>query len=234
MSSLNNKLREEIAVKLTAKAMQVEGARIAAEIEKLNRVFWSKAEAKADAIVPRHYWAQAVGTPIFNRESSVQPRVYDSEDESWSYGCAILRNRDRQTLDLVKSIMRDPQMAPLHRWLKESRYSYAQVLTLQHSSSIPDPGHLDQVECPETIAALAALDKACNQLVFAGLDFHNKVSGVLFSCRSVKQLQELLPEAARLVPPKPVDRSSSLMPVETAQAIQRMLVAGVPPVEATP
>lgn len=234
MSSLNNKLREEIAIKLTAKAMQVEGARIAGEMEKLNRMFWSKAEMKADAIVPRHYWPQAAGTPIFNRVSSVKPEVLDSKDDRWNYACAILRNRDRETRDLVKAILRDPQMAALHRWLEEARYSYAQVLTLQHSSSIPDPGHLDKVECPETIAALAALDKACNELVFAGLDFHNKVSGVLFSCRSVKQLQELLPEAARLIPPKPVDRSASLMPVETAQAIQRMLAAGVPPVEATP
>ncbi|WP_299948943.1 Nmad5 family putative nucleotide modification protein, partial [uncultured Microbulbifer sp.] len=55
---------------------------------------------------------------------------------------------------------------------------------------------------------------------------------ILNSCRTSKQLQELLPEGAKYLP-KPADKGKNLVPSELAASITEMLQKGIPRVQTT-
>jgi hypothetical protein len=61
-------------------------------------------------------------------------------------------------------------------------------------------------------------------------DFHTDVTAILRSCKTVKQLEGVLPEAAALLP-KPVKNVTELAPVELRKAVQDRLKSGIPPKE---
>lgn len=91
----------------------------------------------------------------------------------------------------------------------------------------------DQLE-QARIRALAPLVKQVDELsaeflsiITQALDYHEKVTDLLNSCRTDKQLENLFPEAAAMLP-KPTKKAQPIVPVELAAQVRRMLADGVP------
>lgn len=92
---------------------------------------------------------------------------------------------------------------------------------------------VDQLE-QARIRALAPLVKQVDELsaefmsiLTQALDYHEKVSDLLDACRTEKQLADLFPEAAAMLPQK-VKKAQPVVPVELAKNVRRMLAEGVP------
>lgn len=92
---------------------------------------------------------------------------------------------------------------------------------------------VDQLE-QARIRALAPLVKQVDELsaefmsiLTQALDYHEKVSDLLDACRTEKQLADLFPEAAAMLPQK-AKKAQPVVPVELAKNVRRMLVEGVP------
>lgn len=99
-----------------------------------------------------------------------------------------------------------------------------------------EPEHIKDVDQLEQarIRALAPLVKQVDELsaeflsiITQALDYHDKVTDLLNSCRTDKQLENLFPEAAAMLP-KPVKKAQPIVPVELAAQVRRMLADGVP------
>lgn len=99
-----------------------------------------------------------------------------------------------------------------------------------------EPEHIKEVDQLEQarIRALAPLVKQVDELsaeflsiITQALDYHDKVTDLLNSCRTDKQLENLFPEAAAMLP-KPVKKAQPIVPVELAAQVRRMLADGVP------
>lgn len=92
---------------------------------------------------------------------------------------------------------------------------------------------VDQLE-QARIRALAPLVKQVDELsaefmsiLTQALDYHEKVSDLLDACRTEKQLADLFPEAAAMLPQK-AKKAQPVVPVELAKNVRRMLAEGVP------
>jgi len=92
---------------------------------------------------------------------------------------------------------------------------------------------VDQLE-QARIRALAPLVKQVGELsaefmsiLTQALDYHEKVSDLLAACRTEKQLADLFPEAAAMLPQK-AKKAQPVVPVELAKNVRRMLAEGVP------
>lgn len=92
---------------------------------------------------------------------------------------------------------------------------------------------VDQLE-QARIRALAPLVKQVSELsaefmsiLTQALDYHEKVSDLLDACRTEKQLADLFPEAAAMLPQR-AKKAQPVVPVELAKNVRRMLAEGVP------
>ncbi|MNN95063.1 hypothetical protein D3C81_2138080 [compost metagenome] len=62
----------------------------------------------------------------------------------------------------------------------------------------------------------------------AAYEFREKASDILNSCRTSAQLEQLFPEAAKLLPQPVKRRSNELAPVELVQSVRGLMEKGVP------
>lgn len=92
---------------------------------------------------------------------------------------------------------------------------------------------VDQLE-QARIRALAPLVKQVDELsaefmsiLTQAMDYHEKVSDLLAACRTEKQLADLFPEAAAMLPQE-AKKAQPVVPVELAKNVRRMLAEGVP------
>ncbi|EMO9523705.1 hypothetical protein RJ634_006291 [Pseudomonas aeruginosa] len=73
---------------------------------------------------------------------------------------------------------------------------------------------------------------ACRDLagvIEAAIAFRAQAMSVLLACRTSRQVEDLFPEAAKLLP-QPVKEERALAPTELAANVRNMLSQGVPPV----
>lgn len=76
----------------------------------------------------------------------------------------------------------------------------------------------------------AMRDKVANQLTVQAVA-RAQAMDVLQACRTSRQVEDLFPEAAKLLP-QPVKNGKALAPTELAANVRNMLNQGVPPVVA--
>ena len=73
----------------------------------------------------------------------------------------------------------------------------------------------------------ASVTKKWIELIVSGLRYREEVYDLLSSCKTRKQLEDVFPEAAKLLPPVAPKRNE-VAPVELAANVRRRLVEGVP------
>ena len=86
------------------------------------------------------------------------------------------------------------------------------------------------LEDRELITRIKAVCLRQQELITTILNFHRKTMMGLNACRTAKQMRELFPEGAKLLP-KPIERTTDLAPKELAESVTKMIQQGVPPVQ---
>ena len=224
MSKLTNAMREELLDNLTAKAVEAEAGRIGTLLDLLNKNFWLAHRLEVEKLLPRDLWGPLLGSGALNVTATCTLTARD-ENGDVTYPFYLRTDNDDWRLRLL----RKPEMAKVWCHIGTRGYNSARVFALNSpGGSVPYLSNMDDVS--GELAALAwRCGKALDDLLKAAESFRDQATTVLWSCHSYKQLEELFPEAAKLMAP-PVKKTTAVAPIELARNVAAMLNAGLPPV----
>lgn len=225
---LTKEMREDIAMQLTRKAAKARIEALNSEIEKVSSMFWTEHAEKCQAKLrnPRKEWPQlildgmvaatSVATPVVPREdgNGCGPYLHEFEVKTGSYG-AYVHPTDAMVLN--------------HFPVYEIRYSGSRrAIQLKASSSMPRFNGYEVVETDSAVGkAYVAASKKLIEILDACRDMHSKTMDVLMACTTSRQLEDLLPEAAKLMP-QPAAKTQAVMPSELAAKVRGMIETGIP------
>ncbi|WBG63387.1 hypothetical protein ELR50_11110 [Pseudomonas citronellolis] len=235
--SITQAMREQVADQLTIQAVAKHGPRIAADLAALNDQFWTKHHTTVEALpgLDKKHWADliAAGALAAVVKSDVQymkPRENKALTSSPIH--LIYHNyKEDQRNALVQKIIDSPAFEGVKQFLCKNVH-HDRHWTLRLSSpngSMPRLNGMDVITDPalETLALLCGQD--LQQVMKGAEDFRRQAMDVLLACRTSRQVEDLFPEAAKLLP-QPVRQEKALAPTELAANVRGMLNAGVPPV----
>ncbi|MDN6874660.1 hypothetical protein QO209_19645 [Pseudomonas citronellolis] len=237
--SITQAMREQVADQLTIQAVAKHGPRIAADLAALNEQFWAKHQAKVEALpgLDKKHWGEliaagALAAVIKSDVHYMKPRENREPTSSPIY-LIYHEYKDDHRNTLVQKIIDSPAFEGVKRFLcKNATHDRHWNLRLSSpNGSIPRLNGMDIITEPaqETLALLCAQDL---QQVMTGAEaFRQQAMYVLLACRTSRQVEDLFPEAAKLLP-QPVKQEKALVPTELAANVREMLNAGVPPVVA--
>lgn len=225
---ITNKMREEIALKLTIKAVSKQAPKLAAKAKKLNDWFWEQHSKKVEKLskINRKDWPPLIAEGMINGTVLVRPAVEVSREGSISLEGMLLI---REVSSEARGVLKSSEFQCLAAHIRVHGY-YDDRYSLQFTSptTVPALNRMEVISHVQTIEAAKGLESDL-KLVFESIDkFHDEVMSILCSCKTSKQLEEILPEAAALIPARP-EHMKALLPVEQAKAIREMLKTGVPP-----
>ncbi|WP_299947795.1 Nmad5 family putative nucleotide modification protein [uncultured Microbulbifer sp.] len=228
---ITKEMRNNIARILTSKAVEKEIRAIAKEADRLNTVFWKLYEKKLRVAsgIPSTRWPELIQQEIATHVYQYIPRVTTKNGTKE----ALRIDGDSDAVKYRNTWLNTNLMETLYKKI-DRRVHFSRDLTLVFTAPKPlasmKGGNL--IDDPELIADIEALELRTKSVLTAARDFHDQVQTILNSCRTSKQLQELLPEGAKYLP-EPADKGKNLVPSELAASVTEMLQKGIPPVQTT-
>ena len=235
--TITQAMREVVADQLTLQAVAQHGPRIAADLEALNEQFWSKHNAAVEALpgLDKKHWADLIVAGAL--AAAVKCDVYYMKPrdgmEPTRCGLHLIFHEYKadQRNALVQKIIDSPAYERVKPFLnRNAHYDRHWSLRLTNpNGSVPRLVGMDVLSDPihETLALLCAQEL---QGVMKGAEaFRAQAMDVLLACRTSRQVEDLFPEAAKLLP-QPVKIEKAVAPTELAANVRGMLNAGVPPV----
>lgn len=100
------------------------------------------------------------------------------------------------------------------------------------AQEVASPAPLEKLTRGELLRRLVptveALARRWMDILTEACEYHDQIQQLLEACRTRKQLQDLFPEAAELLPQPEAKKGTGLAPVELAAKVRRMLREGVP------
>lgn len=225
---ITNEMREKVADQLTVKAVSKHAKGLAKTLETMRVSFWDAHLKRVDEIlkIDRARWAELIQAGVVTAVARVEPRV-DKTGE-----VVNLRANQRDPVDckvheVGKMLMRSEAFRPVFTHLRYNNYGYL-VAILNHDYSVPSLNGLSYVDADSKIAKAGAKVQGDLLAIFtAAYDFREKTMDILLSCRTSAQLEQLFPEAAKLLP-QPVKKRNELAPVELVQNVRGLMEKGVP------
>lgn len=227
---ITNEMRAKVADELTVKAVSKHGPRLAKALQKLNALYWGQHLAAVDALlqIDRARWPELIAAGVIQATASVIPRIA----QKGNLASFTSRRSDSRDAVIRRLVLNSPAYSTVSQFVKkESRYSSESdaFWFISEIGSIPRLNDMDVVNADSTIAKQAAKLYEELRAVFEAADkFRSDVESILMSCRTSRQLFDLFPEAAVLLP-QPVKTGSELAPVELVDSVRGMLSKGVPP-----
>ncbi|MCP1651825.1 hypothetical protein [Pseudomonas nitroreducens] len=235
--TITQAMREEVADQLTLQAVAQHGPRIAADLAALNDQFWSKHRAAVEALpgLDKKHWgdlilAGALAAVVKCDVEYMRPRE-GKEPTRCAVHLIYREYKNDQRNALVKRIIDSPAYESVKPFVCKNAHgdSHWALRLTNPSGSVPRLNGMDVLSEPthETLALLCSEDL---QGVMKGAEaFRAQAMDVLLACRTSRQVEDLFPEAAKLLP-QPVKTERALAPTELAANVRGMLNAGVPPV----
>lgn len=222
---LTKEIREDIAMQLTRKAAKARIEALQSEIEQASKMFWDEHTEKCQARLrnPRKEWPQlildgmvaatACATPMAQREKG-SSYLYEFEVKTGSYGTCI-HSTDSMVLN--------------HFPIYEIRYSGCRrAIKLNAASSMPRFNGYEVIDKDSAVGkAYISASLKLVEILDACRDMYSQTMDVLSACTTSRQLEDLLPEAAKLVP-KPAAKSQAVMPSDLAKKVRNMIEVGIP------
>lgn len=238
--TINQTMRDEVADKLTMQAVAQHGPRIAADLAALNDQFWMHHRVKVEALpgLDKKHWAEliqagAVAATSTSLITYLKPRGEDRGPEVSEFVAAVHCYKDDAHNALAARLIESPAFAGVRRFLtKGERYSRSWTLKLAcPSGAVPRLNGMDRITDPalETLGLMICAE--IEQVIQAAKAFRTQAMDVLLACRTSRQVEDLFPEAAKLLP-QPVKNEKAVAPTELAASVRSMLTKGVPPVTA--
>ncbi|TLX52874.1 hypothetical protein DN826_21385 [Stutzerimonas nosocomialis] len=236
--SITNVMRDKVADQLTVQAVAQHGPRIASDLAALNQQFWAKHVAAVEALpgLSKKHWAELIQAGAVTATASCQPTYMQprkDNDPSEQQLVAVYKHHKEEARNaLVYKVLESPAFEGVGRYLDQHRYNYHWIIALKSpTGAVPRLNQMNLITDP-ALESLALL--VCSELtgvIDAAVAFRAQAMDVLQACRTSRQVEDLFPEAAKLLP-RPVKNEKALAPTELAANVRNMLNQGVPPVVA--
>jgi hypothetical protein len=231
---LNNALETAHRARLAAAMPEVPPSRYAALIQ-------------AGILAYTASGAETIYYPVRREDGSLTTR-------SESPGQAVIGKVSEEVRDLLRgTALKGSKWAKFFHYFSVGCYSHSMEARLEMeprlSCSLPDfkgrhyvrldaqepeniagwsEESLDYMQAVEPIFEQAKkLARAAAEVFRQGLEYREEVMDLLQACKTDKQLRELFPEAASLLP-APVVKQRALVPTELAAKVRKQLKEGVP------
>lgn len=237
--TITQAMREEVADLLTLQAVAQHGPRIAADLSALNDQFWSKHRSAVEALpgLDKKHWADLIVAGALAAVVKCDVYYMKPRDGMEPTRCGLHlifhEYKAERRNALVQQIIDSPAYAGVKPFVNRNahRDSDWSLRLTNPNGSVPRLVGMDVLSDPihETLALLCAQEL---QGVMKGAEaFRAQAMDVLLACRTSRQVEDLFPEAAKLLP-QPVKNEKAVAPTELAANVREMLNAGVPPVVA--
>ena len=240
--NLNKKLRSDIADQLMVKAVAHNAELLVKRMEAINKEFWAAHIENVKKVfpVPQKQWAELIQLGLVNGVYTVTPLKQPSEgDGKYSvnitgvYAYPRGKHQFRAEVyegsveDCAYAILFDPAFSGFKaHTINDSRHHR---LRLTAPSTLPALEGVEKLpHCHPLVAELKSVEDDFLNVVKEAMAFRAELSSLLEACKTKKQLQELVPEAASLIP-EPEKPKRQVVPVEQAEKVRKMLEKGVPP-----
>ncbi len=236
--TITNAMRNKVADQLTVKAVAQHGPRIAADLAALNQQFWAKHVAAVEALpgLSKKHWADLIQAGAVTATASCAPTYMQprkDNDPSEQQLVAVYRHYKEDARNaLVAQVLGSTAFEGVSRYLERQQYDRHWVIGLKSpTGAVPRLNNMRLITDP-ALESLALL--ICSELagvIDAAVAFRAQAMDVLLACRTSRQVEDLFPEAAKLLP-QPAKNEKALAPTELAANVRNMLNQGVPPVVA--
>lgn len=238
--TITNAMREQVVNKLTLQAVAQHGPRIAVDLKALNDQFWSNHRAACETLPGLHenHWAELIRFGALCATSTCFPTYEQARKEGYSpsvitFTAAPHGYKDDLRNTLTDQILTSSPFDGVKRFLAEnSRYEKGwKIHMVSPTGAVPRINGMERLADPvlETIAHMICDD--LEAVIKAAIAFRFQAMDVLLSCRTSRQVEDLFPEAAKLLP-QPVKNEKALVPIELAANVRNLLSNGVPPITA--
>lgn len=238
--TITNAMREEVANRLTLQAVAKHGPSIAGDLAALNDQFWAKHCGKVEALpgLVKKHWQALIQAGAVAAIATTWPTYQEERGEGRSAQvctyCAAPHEYKKDARNaLVDLLIHSPAFEGVKRFLAEnSRYERGwKIHLVSPTGSVPRLHGMENIEEPAMDAIAKRICKQMESVIEAAVSFRAQAMDVLLACRTSRQVEDLFPEAAKLLP-QPVKNEKALAPVELAASVRAMLTKGVPPVAA--
>jgi len=236
--NITNAMRDKVADQLTLQAVAQHGPRIAADLAALNKQFWAHHCAAVEALpgLSKKHWPDLILAGAVTATASCTPTYMQPREGKEPYEQKLVAVRKIYKEDarnaLVAKVLGSTTFQGVSRYLERERYEGHWIIDLQSpTGGVPRLHYMERITDPalESLALLICSDLA--GVIEAAVAFRDQAMSVLQACRTSRQVEDLFPEAAKLLP-QPAKNTKALAPTELAASVRNMLVQGVPPVAA--
>ena len=237
--NINQTMRDNVADQLMLQAIAQHGERIALDLAAFNKQFWAAHRSKVEALpgLDKKHWASLIQAGVVMAISTERPEYMKPREGADPKSCTMVGVYDEYNYearnDRVRKMLNSEAFAGVIRYLSHSRYSPAGwvINLVSPTGSVPRLYGMELITDPgmETLGLMICAD--ITAVMEAGLAFRQQAMDVLLACRTSRQVEDLFPEAAKLMP-QPVKNDKAVAPTELAASVRSMLSKGVPPVTA--
>ncbi len=236
--TITNAMRDKVADQLTLQAVARHGPRIAADLAALNKQFWANHRAAVEALpgLSKKHWPDLILAGAVTATASCTPTYMQPREGKEPYEQELVAVRKIYKEDarnaLVAKVLGSTTFQGVSRYLERERYEGDWIIELQSpTGGVPRLHYMERITDPalESLALLICSDLA--GVIEAAVAFRDQAMSVLQACRTSRQVEDLFPEAAKLLP-QPAKNTKALAPTELAASVRNMLSQGVPPVAA--
>lgn len=236
--SITNAMRDKVADQLTVQAVAQHGPRIAADLAALNEQFWTKHCAAVEALqgLSKKHWPELIQAGAVTATAGCNPSYLKPRKDNDPYETQLIAVEKHYKAEarnsLVSKVLCSPAFEGVSRYLDRAPYHEHWVIALKSpSGSVPRLNGMNLITEPvqESLALLICSELA--GVIEAAVAFRAQAMDVLQACRTSRQVEDLFPEAAKLLP-QPAKNEKALAPTELAASVRNMLSQGVPPVAA--
>lgn len=232
--SLSKEMRTKVADELTIKAVEKHGARISKKLVKINDEFWQRHLAKVAQVLtlePARY-PELIQSGLLTATTSCIP---EGPGRKGLIKFALSdRGAGAEELSVFKLVLRSQPFAKVADFIKPERYydTHYRLVFVSATGSVPMLREMDQIgEQDKLLKGAEAIRTEMAEVMKAAVEFCSKTMDILNSVRTSRQLTDLFPEAAKLLPP-PVKTRTEVAPTELVDSVRSMLNKGIPPVAA--
>ncbi len=236
--TITNAMREQVANKLTLQVVAQHGHRLAIDLDVLNDKFWEIHGSKVQALpgLDKKHWSELIQAGAVAAIASVFPTYQEERGEGYSpktntYCAATHYYKDEARNALVDRLLNSTAFEGVKRFLAESsRYERGwKIHLVSPTGSVPRLYGIENIDDPVLDTLAKWICKELESVIEAAVSFRAQAMDVLLACRTSRQVEDLFPEAAKLLP-QPVKNEKALAPTELAANVRNMLSKGVPPV----
>lgn len=236
--TITNAMRDKVATQLTIQAVAQHGPRIAADLAALNDQFWAKHRAAVEALpgLSKKHWPDLILAGVVTATATCTPSYMQQREGKDPYEQKLVAvykiYKEDARNALVARVLGSTGFEDVSRYLERERYEGHWVIGLKSpTGGVPRLHYMERIIDP-ALESLALL--ICSELagvIDAAVAFREQAMSVLQACRTSRQVEDIFPEAAKLLP-QPVKNDKALAPTELAASVRNMLSQGVPPVAA--